>query len=514
MPCSIRFHALKQIARKAVLFTKGGVSPGYDTLEIVYANGTTSTKKLMAIPFASSNYKFSSGQELFDEFCVPSTTSTGTEGNALRTRQQTPELAPVKAAPLQYYPPPVQRDPYSIVQGYYLNDTYSDTAVLFIPTFDTVTDPVTGKQLGDAARDDARTTSGKFLQQAKTDGKKKIIVDLTGNGGGTTPLGYDLFEIFFPTSNVYSETQYRTHRAFSLQVQALSTWDEDNTDGNTNQLTRHLGWKFQVLPDQSPTGWTEYGSFVGTSEPGLSAAVAQQNMSQEFVAISYQDPAIQGYDGVPLFFNERPFAPENILIVTDESCGSTCSIFVQLMIDVGGVVNSLLWGGLPVTEQDSSFVDAGQLVGGVRGAGKNSFDTLAGGGKQTLDYVGRRAADGKPTLSADEQQQYKSLMPIFTKDFPLKMSGGSVTLRNAYRKGSDIPLQFDHQRAGCRLYYTADLFLNPGHQWQEAAKAAWSGNGCKMSGVNGTSTQCGTPKNQAVQAVVSSWSIAGAALLM
>ena len=64
--------------------------------------------------------------------------------------------------------------------GYYLNGSYNDVAVIALPHFEPQT-PGDGMNANQEYQLVLRT----FLADSVRDGKKKLIVDLRGNGGGT-----------------------------------------------------------------------------------------------------------------------------------------------------------------------------------------------------------------------------------------------------------------------------------------------------------------------------------------
>ena len=78
------------------------------------------------------------------------------------------------------YPQPVVVNDDGSISGYFPRDN-ADLAVLVIPTFQ----PADDVQFANVVR--------LFLATAKSAGKKKLMIDLRGNGGGNVPLAYDLF---------------------------------------------------------------------------------------------------------------------------------------------------------------------------------------------------------------------------------------------------------------------------------------------------------------------------------
>ena len=495
-----------------------GVWQGNTELKFTYADGTDHTYQVVAgpqFPKGSDLAAWSgltTGQKIYDAFCVPQSAplavptttwnnnlpdQTTDVGNILPTQTADASIAARQDSSQQpsvgqlSYPPAQGGDPHSIFTGYYLNDTHEDTAVLFMPTFETNgPDPVTGAPLESTSYIDDTYIPAvvNFIRQAVKDGKKKLIIDLSGNQGGTTHVGWVLYRIFFPTTNLYTSNRIRNHDFFRLVVEATATYNEDYTSEQiTNGLLgAHADWSTQVNPDQSATGWTGYQNYIGSGGEELTAAVGFQNFSRPAPGPEGPTP---GYGGAPNFFDEPTFAADNILLVTDGVCASTCSNFVEAIMQDGGVSNTLIWGGLPGTTIP-------QLVGGVRGSETVTFSQLSLASNITLDYVNNRTQNGKPTLSDDKIKQYKDLMPLDPSQFPLQFTGGSINLRNAYRNNSDLALQFDRQPAGCRLFYTAENWRNPGTQWSAAADATWGGgSGCKAPAPQGGPAISDAPTN-------------------
>ena len=84
------------------------------------------------------------------------------------------------------YPSPEMYHSEGLIGGYYLTDEgYTDVAVLSVPSFFPATEegPL-----------EFQEKAGAFLQDAAKAGKKKLVIDLRGNGGGMVYLGYDLFK--------------------------------------------------------------------------------------------------------------------------------------------------------------------------------------------------------------------------------------------------------------------------------------------------------------------------------
>lgn len=284
--------------------------------------------------------------------------------------------------------------------------------------------------------------------------------------------GFALFKTLFPNLDIQTTSRYRAHDLIRLVMEALANAADDGLPADFGYVFEYA-WQYQLgAPDGGPTNWTSYTDMTGPSDSKLTAKQYLEDFSKT-------TKEIPGIAGVPLPFDEPPFTPDNILLVTDGTCASTCSNFVALMLEIAQVQNTLAWGGQP---NDKPM----QLVGGVRGSNTLSFDTVATQIGGVGDYIQNKTQQGKPPLSDDQLQTALGLRPLATTEFPLRLYNGNINLRNAYYKDSDLPLQFDHQAAGCRLFYTAENIRNPASTWNDAADA-WA-KGCKAPPLNITST--------------------------
>ena len=129
-----------------------------------------------------------------------------------------------------------------MIKGHYVD---KNTAAMFIPTFAT-----SGNDLyanGSISQgQNFSTTATMIVKQATASGSKRLIIDVTGNGGGTITNAWDLFKLFFPDKFPYSATRWRRHT--TMDGIAL-------IGGVVNQsiaitLAQHVGWRGQNLPSQ------------------------------------------------------------------------------------------------------------------------------------------------------------------------------------------------------------------------------------------------------------------------
>jgi hypothetical protein len=160
--------------------------PGPAT-NITFANGTTQTYINVAVVNVDLD-GVNTGDDAYSVFCpgiaalesltatasatAPASSSTSSSDIA------TPTEAPPSSPTIAGFPYPVIKHSAGSVAGYYLNDTgLTDVAVLQIKEFEsTVDDSVEYER-------EFQLVVEKFLAASVKTGKRKLIIDLQGNGG-------------------------------------------------------------------------------------------------------------------------------------------------------------------------------------------------------------------------------------------------------------------------------------------------------------------------------------------
>lgn len=150
------------------------------------------------------------GQSFFDSFCsgpnrglFPAPTETKRATQA-KTVEGYPQPVAIEATTLQF-------------QGYFLNGSYSDTAVLVTPGFEPDDEQ------------EAQQMFYTFFAAARDQGKKKLVIDLRGNQGGTIAVGFELFKQLFPNEIPYGATRFRAHEAMGKFQETMGTLINDQT---------------------------------------------------------------------------------------------------------------------------------------------------------------------------------------------------------------------------------------------------------------------------------------------
>ncbi|KAJ4015539.1 hypothetical protein NW752_007000 [Fusarium irregulare] len=432
---------------------------GAESLDIEFRNGSR-----QEIPFGAqikiAAYKSgfaSSGDELFEMFCLPEVGSTTGGGNGSSAPDPT---EPSKQGP-NGYPEPTFRDSYNQILGFELDN---DTMVMYIPTFADVRGVANSSML-------FADTAGDIVNSATKTGRSKIIIDISANGGGNIVRGFDLFKLFFPDGFPYSETRFRRSEA----SESLAQIGEFINRSESYMLADPLFYRNQVSPDQK-NDFESLGDFLG-NENQLGVNVSSPFANFNYTYVSTERQPIRGYGEVIDLLNKtQPFKAEDILIVGDGNCVSTCTTFVNLMTNVGGV-RSLAFGGRPRKEPM-------QIMGGVRGAQAASFEALIDNMIETANATLQDLDENE--LPSDFMEIAQKTWPVGVANLPLQLSQGNVNLRNAYQEGnSDIPLQFEYQAADCRLYFTVENVLEPATAWVAAKEAIWGSAGCVQGSTGG-----------------------------
>jgi hypothetical protein len=152
---------------------------------ITFANGTTQEYANVAIVNVDLTGVIT-GDDAYNAFCpgiplLPSGTATDSStpsSTATSSDVTTPTNVPPSPRTIPGFPFPVIMHSAGSVAGYYLNDTgFTDVAVLQIKEFESTTDDSTEYER------EFQSVVEKFLAASVKTGKKKLIIDLQGNGG-------------------------------------------------------------------------------------------------------------------------------------------------------------------------------------------------------------------------------------------------------------------------------------------------------------------------------------------
>ena len=432
-----------------------------DSFTFKFSNGTTVAVKTQVITKMHLN-NITDGETLHDSIEAPDASITTADSS------QTASVVPSSATSeptVEGYPYPVVKNSAGNIAGYFLNNTgYQDTAVLVVTAF-----------ISDVSGDDGssieefKKVAVDFIQKSRSLNKTKLIIDVQGNGGGAIYSGYDLFYQLFPNT---SSTIVQRDRLTSYLL-----W---MTRYGTNQtITSNLDPKGQRFPDNN--------AYLGPQ------TIAGDNYTNAYIA-NFSDPqvALLWTGPVQPRPSEPPFLPDNIIILTDGQCASTCATFTGLATRRAGV-KTIAFGGRPLHLPM-------QAIGGTKGPIRISGKDIQAQVVATLDRTGGSIPD-----------QYKDDIPSIGEPPlgpPLGDDNPVINPHNEYLNDSSgvpgvIETQFIYEAANCKLFYTKTTLFNITAQWQAVYDVAWRGARCVPgSTVNSDGTISGQtpPFTQAVVA--------------
>lgn len=442
-------------------FAQDTVWRGNSAYNFTFANGTSTSYIVQAqIQSSAQPFNFTDGNELYNFLCNTTQSSTTTSKRSTVARDDTSSSTP--SAP-SLYPVPVMREAYNTIVGYYPDDAgLEDFAVLSVPTFETA-----GSDLPDDVLYNFAVTAEWFVQNAtQKDGKKKIIIDVQNNGGGVVVSGFALLSVFFPNETIYSGTRFRAHEAMDF---IGTIFNYGNNSGNSVVSASGLVVDTLIQPDQTSTfqSWDEvYGPYTEAGVP-VSALMAEFNFADDANPVSA--PINIDGEGGELNARTPPFAPEDIIILTDGRCSSTCTIFVDHMVSKG--VNTVAVGGRP-------RAGAMQAIGGIKGSEVLALTDLESVAKTAASLLADSISSGSPILSDKNQTRFREVNPIPLDNFPMPISG-SINYLNTYTANDNTtPTQFTYEAANCHIFYTAETLYKPSTTWALAANATWGSVKC------------------------------------
>lgn len=356
------------------------------------------------------------------------------------------------------YPEPVIYQRNNLIAGYYLEgEEFSDVAVLVVPSF------VSSAY----AEIEFQRIGTQFIQQAKADGKTKMIIDLSANGGGTILQGYDLFKQFFPSILPYGGTRLRAHEALDLIGQKFSYLSDgfprdpeivQNNYTMADIVSSVFNYRTDV--DEKYENFESWPDKFGPVENHGDnfTSVIRWNMSDPLNILNSGGIEITGY-GNRSNFTEQPFESANIVLLYDGYCASTCAIFSEFMRQQGNV-SAIALGGRPQYGEQ-------QAVGGVKGF--NNFNWAA---------IQQWVYEAYENANSEEQAQYNaSYQANYASYVPFNRAAidPNINVRDGLREGdaTGTPLQFTYEPADCRIFYTAEMTVDVTAVWKAAAQSKW-----------------------------------------
>ena len=451
----------------AGVFTGSSFHQGNATT-LTFENGTTIEVPTYAV--VQANFTgVTDGASFYDKFCTGSQeSSTGSSAPSDASESATPTYtqAPFSAVPTQANLPTISGFPDALVMasdysvaGYLTADGF---AVLSIPSFN----------VDDDAVPDFQSTVRKLLATAQVQGSSHLIIDVRGNGGGSTFLAFDVFKQIFPKQTPTATLNSRAHPLFNDLGTIFSSYFQNTTTADPPQSTVNLESPLNVannLKDQS-TRYPTWSSFYGPIQThnDTFTNLMQYNLTNPPLA-SY---SITSYGPLSNITTQPVFSPSQILLLSDGVCGSACALFSELMkSQAPEPIKSLVFGG-------RSHPGPMQAVGNTKGAEVRPFNRLRFYFDDAISELG--TTEQSQALLAKYPNFNASVEQVLLRA-SLSSGNPQLNLRNNIRVGDDderTPMQFIYEAADCRLFYTAEQIFNQSAVWAAAKEAIWGGGDC------------------------------------
>ncbi|KAF2704849.1 hypothetical protein K504DRAFT_352354, partial [Pleomassaria siparia CBS 279.74] len=332
----------------------------------------------------------------------------------------------------------VVQDERGAVTGYFLNgDGYEDVAVLKVFTF-------SGMEF--------QATMKTFLEQCIAQKKQKLIIDLRENGGGSPSLFLDMFMQLFPEQVPFSAQRYRAEEQWVAIGETVSEiWNTpkwaasfERTRGiELNNNWRYWAyWHFVTVKGENFKDWNE---FVGPFEFNGDnyTATSRYNMSNDD-RTSIRVPGFYFINGT----RPTPFDAKNIVMFTDALCGSACAGIHEELKNIAGV-RSVTVGGRPKSGPM-------QAVTGSKGGEVRPIFSFPSYAKSIFSVVTYYSVK---TPSSTKLAQIANATQ-------LQMRAGDqhsrIQTQDKLRKGDTTatPLEFIYDAADCRIFYTAQSYVD------------------------------------------------------
>ncbi|KAI1781219.1 hypothetical protein F4818DRAFT_398389 [Hypoxylon cercidicola] len=420
-------------------------------LTLTYEDGTTQTQRTVATLNPGVDFSnIASGGDFYDKFCNPNITTGTPAASSVNLVETKPGLKRRSPTLTDYPVPVVQNSDEGTTMGFFVDGTgFEDVAVLAISAFLEETDPLYFPKFQD--------TVEAFLNQSRTAKKQRLVIDLTSNGGGSVLAGFELFAQLFPGIDSFNANNMRLSESLAniSRILAAQPIQDQKTDIALSS----------ILPNLSPIDLSDpQGDKFNTSDEILTPVTLQGDQFTAYI----RQPAISGFTltGTGDRSNPPPasFKPENIVLLTDGTCGSTCTIFSYLMIFQANVTTVSV-GGRP---QNGPM----QSVGGVEGSQVLTFSEISNLSATAIGLVSDEA-QAKQLLAGE--------LGVLAEGYAIRRatdpvgSPGTINFRNAFAPSdSKTPLQFLYEPANCRFFYTPQMIKSPELVWKYAVNAKWT----------------------------------------
>ncbi|KAI2462865.1 hypothetical protein F4781DRAFT_418581 [Annulohypoxylon bovei var. microspora] len=422
------------------------------SVTLAYEDGKIETQQTTALLNTGVDFSgITTGDDFYDKFCNPDTASNSTSAPAAVSPRSKPSVTK-RATMTDGYPVPfVEEATMGTTKGFFLNGTgFDDVAVLAVSAFEDNNENTYLSNFQNAVET--------FLTQSRDAGKQRLVIDLTENGGGFIMAGFELFAQLYPGVNPFNANNMRLSDSLSNISRILATLpqQEQVTSAQASDLLSNLSPTDLLRPQ---------GDKFASVDDFLSPVTLQGDKFTEYIEQPLSDVSNFTMTGTGDRSNPPPalFKPENVVLLTDGNCGSTCTIFSYLMLFQMNI-KTVSVGGRPQIGQMQS-------IGGTEGSQVLTFSEISQISALAMSAV---------TDPAQSQQLQGSELGVIAQGYAVKRalsqdSPGSINFKNAFAPSdSQTPLQFLYEAANCRFFYTPEMITSAELTWQYAVNATWT----------------------------------------
>ncbi|KAK4197994.1 hypothetical protein QBC40DRAFT_332298, partial [Triangularia verruculosa] len=437
-------------------FAQGGrtryIYPGANTT-FTFENGTTLSLENVAAVKADMTGVVD-GSSYYAQFCNPDGTMKTTPVQNQATAEEDGQVVVIG------YPKPVIITQEGAVSGYFLDgEGYEDVAVIAVLSFQP------------RSPSEFQAVCQQFFELAAQAGKTKLIIDFQGNGGGYILQGYDFFRQLFPFIVQEGLSRFKEDPSFLSLASIISDLVvnvDPYTEPNANLVRNYQNWfNYRYDLDLYHENFTSFDDkfypHVYKSTPYTS--LLRWNLYDNLTTSNTTFGLGINVTGYGILSNlTQPFAAEDMVLVYDGVCASTCAVaseFFRLQADV----KSIAMGGLP----EPGLI---QGVGGVRGAQVLQYRNI-------YDYTSSYLPWAENRFQADALSRYSSL-PVNRSTSAAINARDEIFPQHIY---DGLPAQYVLEESDCRLYWTEPMIKDVAEVWKAAADAAFKGAPCAAGGI-------------------------------
>lgn len=272
---------------------------------------------------------------------------------------------------------------------------------------------------------------------------------------------------FFPRKDAFSGSRRRAHPGADALGHTLTHHWEDlaRNDSEYNQYFPNewvISTRLNPDTEADYTSWEEYFSSPYTYNGDTFTNTEGYDLANTTFTEEAASIHIDNVHGSRV----TPYDSNDIIILSDGLCSSACALFMELMRHEAHV-KTIVVGGRP----DYTPM---QAPSGTRGAANYQLQQMDDDIEAALSINNATAA----YLPTDRQSG-------------LFITEASVNLRDQILQEdiSRTPLQFQFEKADCRIFYTPHTWYNFTNLWHYAAKAAWENSTLCIEKPSPSSTQ-------------------------